>query len=69
MLIPPDQAHALKDLRSLDDVRRFAQEIAVSPGFVVGRLHHEGLRPWSWGAGLKARVDFVQEDSGQDKSA
>ena len=63
-LIPSAHAHRLSDLRSLEDVRRFAAEIGVSPGVVVGRLHHDRLRPWNWGAGLKARVDFVDEGTG-----
>ncbi len=28
----------------------------------MGRLHNDGVKPWSWGAGLKARVDFVDKD-------
>lgn len=66
LLIRPEEAHRLPGLRSLDDVRQFAREIGVSPGVVVGRLHHDGTRPWSWGAGLKARVDLVDEDAGRD---
>lgn len=64
LLIPAFAAPKLADLRSLSEVRSFAEEVGVSPGVVVGRLHHDGLRPWSWGAGLKARVDFV-DDSGE----
>ena len=60
-LIPTDSAHRLTQLKSLDDVRRSAEDMGVSPGGVGGRLHHDGLRPWSWGAGVKARVDFVDD--------
>lgn len=59
LLIPPRDAVRLRSLKSLADVEAFAEEIGVSPGVVVGRLHNDKLRDWSWGANLKARVDFV----------
>lgn len=63
LLVPPDESHRLRQLKSLPDVAAFATEIGVSPGVVVGRLHNDGLRPWSWGAGLKAQMSFVNDDS------
>lgn len=62
LLVPPAEAARLTSLKSLADVRAFAADIGVSPGVVVGRLHNDQIRPWSWGAGLKARVDFVPTD-------
>jgi hypothetical protein len=40
-------------------VEAFAAVVGVSPGVVVGRLHNDKLRDWSWGARLKAHVDFA----------
>lgn len=58
LLIPPSRALELGQLRSLVDVENFANEVGVSPGVVVGRIHREKLRPYSWGARLKRRVSF-----------
>lgn len=60
LLIPPMAASRLRAIRSLGDVREFAAEIGVSPGVVVGRMHHDGTRHYSWGAGLKRTVAFVE---------
>lgn len=59
LLIPSVHASRLGGLRTLDDVRSFATDIGVSPGVVVGRMHNDRLRSWSWGAGLKAKIDFA----------
>ncbi|MGN6686420.1 MAG: ImmA/IrrE family metallo-endopeptidase [Actinomycetales bacterium] len=69
VLIPSAQVPELARLRSLEEVREFALRIGVSPGVVVGRLHHDGTRPWSWGARLKARVDFAPTDASPPPSA
>jgi HTH-type transcriptional regulator/antitoxin HigA len=61
LLIPKQVAYRLSGLRSLADVRAFAAEIDVSPGVVVGRLHNDGTKKWSWGAGLKARMEFAAD--------
>lgn len=58
LLIPPDHAPRLRFLRSLDDVCLFAEEIGVSPGVVVGRMHHDEIKHYSWGARLKRTVAF-----------
>ena len=63
LLIPAAFAPRLPALNSLDAVRAFAAEVGVSPGVVVGRLHNDGLRLWSWGAGLKSRIDFVESET------
>ncbi|MEW2189414.1 ImmA/IrrE family metallo-endopeptidase [Streptomyces microflavus] len=61
ILIPPSQAARLGTLPSLASVRSFASEIGIAPGIVIGRLHHEGKRPYSWGNGLKRRFELVDE--------
>lgn len=58
VLIPRSFEAALGDLRSIESVVQFADEIGVSPGVVVGRLHHEKLWPYRNGAKLKQRYEF-----------
>lgn len=60
LLIPPSVAPRLLLLRSLDDVCTFAAEIGVSPGVVLGRMHHDRIRQYSWGAKLKRTVAFAE---------
>ena len=52
LLIPGKYAARLRLLKSLDDVRSFAQEIDIAPGIVVGRLHREGFWGYDKGHGL-----------------
>jgi addiction module HigA family antidote len=59
ILVPPEAAARLSFITSLDDVRTLASEIGVSPGIIVGRLHHEELKPHNWGAALFVRYRFV----------
>ncbi len=47
LLIPPDRAHHLTELKSHDDVIRFAKSLGIAPGIVVGRLQREGIVPYS----------------------
>jgi hypothetical protein len=42
LLIPPAFAPGLAPLRTQADVTRFAEEIGIAPGIVVGRLQHDG---------------------------
>ena len=58
LLIPASQASRLHSMRSLNDVTVFAAELGISPGIVIGRLHHEGLKAPGWGAGLIARYKW-----------
>ena len=60
LLIPKDRVSELAGLRSLDDVDRFAAEIGVSSGVVVGRMQHDGLRNYNWGTRLKRTVAFAE---------
>ncbi len=57
---------AFKQLRSMGtysaaSVKNFAENIGVCPGIVVGRLHHEGLVPFSHLNGLKRRLQWVEQ--------
>jgi HTH-type transcriptional regulator / antitoxin HigA len=58
LLIPPSYAERLRHIKSLDEVRQLANDLQISPGIVVGRLHHEKLKPPSWGAGLFIRYSW-----------
>jgi len=56
-LIPASAEPQLHALVSLQDATDLAAELGVSPAIVVGRLQHLGLKPFSWGNGLKRRVE------------
>jgi addiction module HigA family antidote len=58
LLIPPGHAERLRHINSLDEVRQFADDLRVSPGIIVGRLHYEKLKLPSWGAGLIVRYKW-----------
>ena len=57
-LIPRAQARELASLKTLSDVRRFADRIGIAPGIVVGRLQHDNLWPYSQGNQLKRQLSF-----------
>lgn len=59
VLIPPRHAADLRELKTADDVRRFADRIGVSPGVVVGRLQHDRFWPHSRGNKLKRPLRFT----------
>jgi len=53
--------------RSRSAVVRFAEEVGIAPGIVVGRLQHEQLIPW--GSNLNAlKVRFRWSDDGDDEA-
>jgi addiction module HigA family antidote len=58
-LVPADEIDRLRAIETLEDVTRLAGEIGVSPGIVVGRLHHEKIKPYSWGQSLFVRYTFA----------
>ncbi len=43
MLIPKNNSIELDKIQTLEEIERFANEINIHPGIVVGRLQHEGL--------------------------
>jgi HTH-type transcriptional regulator/antitoxin HigA len=57
-LIPRKHTAELRGLRTKAAVRRFAEQIGVHPGIVVGRLQHDGLIEPSWMNDLKERFDI-----------
>jgi HTH-type transcriptional regulator / antitoxin HigA len=59
VLIPPRQAAELSELRTADDVRRFADRVGVAPGIVIGRLQHDHLWDGSHGNQLKRPITFT----------
>lgn len=60
-LIPEDFQSHLKDLRYDHDVVAFAQSAGISPGIVVGQLHHLGLWPHDRGHRLFKRFNFHED--------
>ncbi len=58
MLIPPEFEKHLPHLTNNARVRKFASDIGVAPGIVVGRLHHDELVPRHKFHELIARVDW-----------
>lgn len=65
ILIPPsDWIGFLKGHPSTTTgVVRFADNVGVSPGIVVGRLQHERIWPYTQGNGLKRRFDLSRTAS------
>ena len=59
-LIPPAHAKALSHLKSKDAVKKFARDLEVHPGIVVGRLQHDGLVPFSQMNDLKVSFRLGQ---------
>ncbi len=62
LLIPPTDARRLPMLgRSKAAVMRFADDIGVAPGIVVGRMQKEDLLPWSHLNGLKVSYTWAED--------
>lgn len=45
LLIPPEYERQLAELRTPDQVQKFALRVGVGPSIVVGRMQHERLIP------------------------
>jgi len=60
-LIPRRFESRLPQLRTEADVRRFAEEIGIAPGIVVGRLQKERLWDWSRGNRLKRQLELTED--------
>jgi len=60
ILIPPEEYQSFLDDHdfSLSAIRRFAKEIGIAPGIVVGRLQHDRLISFNRGNTLKKRFQF-----------
>ncbi len=59
LLIPDAAAAALRTLRTSHDVVRFAAELGIAAGIVVGRLHNDGIWPWNRGNELIRSIEIV----------
>jgi HTH-type transcriptional regulator/antitoxin HigA len=62
-LIPEKRYRVFRRLgaRSCAAVSRFAYELGIAPGIVVGCMQHDGLLPRTWCNDLKKPVDFDQD--------
>ncbi len=58
-LIPAKHASELALLKSKAQIRRFANQIGIAPGMVVGRLQNEGLLPHSHCNDLKVKLKWT----------
>jgi HTH-type transcriptional regulator / antitoxin HigA len=59
-LIPPKHDRMLRQL-TLREVPMFADRLGIAPAIVVGRLHHEGLLPYSHGNKFRRRFEFADD--------
>ena len=59
-LIPQKYSDELKQLKSLQDIKAFADKIGIHPGIVVGRLQHDGLRRHDYGNNLRQRLELKE---------
>ena len=64
VLIPPQAARELAQLKSDAAVRVFAASVGVAPGIVVGRLQHDGYWAHSRGHQLKRRLALTGTGAG-----
>jgi len=65
LLIPREAARRLASIAgSKTAVRKFAKEVGIAPGIVVGRLQKEGLLDWSHMNDLKLRYDWIDRSLG-----
>ena len=62
ILIPPMKylKFIRKDDLSRDSIMRFASEIEIAPGIVVGRLQHDRILPFNRRNYLKVRLEWVK---------
>lgn len=56
LLIPADHEHLLYGINTFADLLAAAQTLHLSPGVLVGQLHHRGLKHFSWGQGHIQRI-------------
>jgi HTH-type transcriptional regulator/antitoxin HigA len=61
LLIPESYDEELQGLVSYRSVERFADQIGIAPGIVVGRLQREGIIGYDQFNGLKQRLEWVEE--------
>ncbi len=58
-LIPPEafSAFVAEKRFHAEDICRFADEVGIAPGVVVGRLQHDGCLKHSWRNELRERLE------------
>lgn len=64
-LIPPSEWRRFRRLPSCwskDVITRFADEIGVAPGIVVGRAHHDDVMPKTHNHDLKRKLEWPSSD-------
>lgn len=59
ILIPAKYDAELMSLSDLDSIRKFADEIGIAPGIVVGRLQREKVINYNFGNRLRRRYEVV----------
>lgn len=57
-LIPPQRIPQLYNLRSLEEVEKFSEELGIHPGIVVGRLQHDQVWTHDRGNDLKQSLEL-----------
>lgn len=60
ILIPPDRVERLRMLTTDADVEKFAHDIGVAPGIVVGRMHHDKIWEYTRGNRLKRSLRIIE---------
>ena len=60
ILIPPQYAIELQNLKSIEAIQEFARRIGVAPGIVVGRLQYERVIGFNVGHRLFERYRFAE---------
>lgn len=60
-LIPPECANRLPYLKSKAAIRRFAREIDIAPGIVIGRLQYDKFLPKSHCNDLKVKLVWTDK--------
>jgi len=63
-LIPPVQYRSFRDngVYTAASIRKFAADLGITPGIVVGRLQHDGFVPWSKFNRLKQKLIWTFTD-------
>src|SRR5262249_6583251 len=59
-LIPRQYEAELDHLRTLSDIKDFADRIGLAPGIVVGRIQHDKIISYKVGQGLFIRYRFSE---------
>ncbi|GAA1014901.1 XRE family transcriptional regulator [Acrocarpospora pleiomorpha] len=59
ILIPPEDAKRLPDLRTLAKAQAFAAELGIAPSIVIGQLHRKDILPYRVGQKFKRKIDVA----------